>query len=108
MIRRGRIVVIGDEYLEIVALAAGIDAYVFDDDCKKLLEWLVANIESYDVIVYLDIVADKCRDVKELFERGVREKMVLPIGHPMKGVYRSPKDYYREITKKVLGMEVSL
>lgn len=108
MIKRGRIVVIGDEYLEMVALAAGVDAYVFDEDCKKLLNWLVANIESYDVVIHLDSVTTKCRDVGEFLEREARERMVLPIGHPMKGVYRSPKEYYREITKRVLGVEISL
>lgn len=108
MIKGGRILVVGDEYLELIALAAGVDTYLFDDNCKKLLDWLISNIESYDVIVYLDIIADECRDVKDFLEKNIHEKIVLSIEHPTRGVYKDPREYYKEMTRRILGVEVSL
>lgn len=108
MIKRGRVVVIGDEYLELIAYAAGVDAYVFDDDCKKLSDWLLARFETYDVIVYLSDVADKCKDLKDLLEKKIHEKIILSIEHPMREAYKDPREYYREISRRILGVEISL
>jgi len=106
LIKRGRVVVIGDEYLELIALAAGVEAYAFDGDCEKLLNWVKANIESYDAVIYLDTIASSCRDVGDLLEKSGGVKLLIE--HPAKRAYKDPKEYYREMTKKVLGVEVFL
>ncbi|MEM2025249.1 MAG: hypothetical protein QXW94_03060 [Desulfurococcaceae archaeon] len=108
MIKAGKILFIGDEFLELIALAAGIDAYLFNDDCKALLEWLNSNIQKYDVVVYLDVVKEKCEAVEDFMKRFARNKIALMIEHPIKHPAVDPKKYYREVARKILGIEISI
>ncbi|MEM4717858.1 MAG: hypothetical protein QXE81_03750 [Desulfurococcaceae archaeon] len=108
MIKRGRIVIIGDEFFSLIAYAMGVDAYIFDDDCKKLMDWLVSNVGDYDVIIYLNTIVNKCKEMRGSLEKVIHEKILLQIDHPLESVFRDPKEYYREISKKILGVEVSL
>ncbi|MEM0368740.1 MAG: hypothetical protein QXJ69_01925 [Desulfurococcaceae archaeon] len=108
MIKPGKIVFIGDEYLEIIALAAGVDAYVFNNDCRKLEEWITKNIQLYDVIVYLDTVSSTCSDVIDHAKSIARDKIFLMLEHPLLSVQRDPRDYYRELARKILGIEITL
>lgn len=106
MIRAGRIVLIGDEFLELVALATGVDAYLFNNDCKSLLEWLSSNIENYDVIVYLGTIRETCTDFEHLLKRFEHSKITLMIEHPIKRPPLDPRDFYREVARRVLGIEI--
>lgn len=108
MIKLGKVLLLGDEFLELVALAAGVDAYVFDGNCKKLYEWLSLNMRIYDAIICLDTVTQACVEVEDLLKRAMPEKMILRIKHPVKGVPEDPREYYKELARRVLGVEIVL
>ncbi|MEM0317347.1 MAG: hypothetical protein QXO97_05100 [Candidatus Nezhaarchaeales archaeon] len=108
MIRTGRIVVIGDEILALVASAAGIESYTFKGNCSELYNWLTNNVPSYDVIIYLDDVADKCTKIKKILAEYAKEKMVMELEHPLKKEFVDPKKLYKEFACRVLGFEVEL
>lgn len=108
MIKEGRILFIGDEFLEVIALAAGFDAFVFRNDCKELKKWIDDNINTYDAVIYLDNVYNQCRDVIEYFTSTWREKVYLMIENPLTTIHRDPKEYYRELARKILGVEIVL
>lgn len=107
MIRQGRVVFIGDEVIEAIALASGLDAYVLKD-CTSLREWIDKSIDMYDVVVYLDTVKHSCRDVVEYMERKWSNKVYLVLDHPLTGVQRDPREYYKEIARRTLGIEIVL
>lgn len=107
MIKHGKVVVIGDEVLEAIALAAGIESYVFKD-CGSLRDWIDQNISSFEVVIYLDTVKQNCRDTVEYMENKWPDKVYLMLDHPLTSVQRDPKEYYRELARKILGVEIVL
>lgn len=108
MIRRGKIVLIGDEGLELIALAAGLDAYRFKGNCEDLRNWLLNNIHMYDVIVYLDLVAESCSDFRKVLNTYSRDRLIVEIEYPLKKQFTDPKKYYKEIVRRDLGVEIEL
>lgn len=108
MIRTGRIVIIGDEVLALVANAAGLESYIFKDDCAELYDWLVNNASSYDVLIYLDKVANKCAKVRRLLAEYAKEKIVMELEHPLKKEFTDPRKLYKEVARRILGIGVEL
>ncbi|MEM0199080.1 MAG: hypothetical protein QW123_03215 [Desulfurococcaceae archaeon] len=108
MIKRGRVIFIGDEALELIARAAGLDAYLFKANCEDLNNWLSNNIQNYDVIVYLDLVAESCSSFRRILNAYSREKLFVELEYPLKKEFTDPKKYYKELAKKDLGVEIEL
>lgn len=108
MIKSGRIIVIGDEVTALVASAAGLESYIFNGNCAELYDWLVNNASSYDVLIYLDDVANKCAKVKKLLAEYAKEKMVMELEHPLKKELTDPRKLYKELASRILGIEVEL
>lgn len=108
MIKSGRIIVIGDEVMALVASAAGLESYIFKGNCAELYDWLVNNASSYDVLIYLDDVASKCAKVKKLLAEYAKEKTVMELEHPLKKELADPRKLYKELASRILGIEVEL
>lgn len=108
MIKTGKIVVIGDEVMALVASAAGLESYVFNGNCTELYDWLVDNASSYDVLIYLDDVVSKCAKVKNLLSEYAKEKIVMVLEHPLRGKLIDPRKPYKELANRILGIEVEL
>lgn len=108
MIKVGRVVIIGDEVLALVASAAGLESYTFKGNCAELYDWLVNNASSYDVLVYLDEIANKCAKVRKLLAEYAKEKTVMELEHPLKKEFTDPKKLYKEVARKILGIGIEL
>jgi len=108
MIKPGRVLFVGDEVLKLIALAAGVDYYLFNGSCRDASEWLRNNIAGYDIIACMDSVVRECKEIGRLLESYVREKLVIVLESPLEKALPDPKEYYRRLVHKVLGVEVSL
>lgn len=108
MIKTGRIVIIGDEVMALVASAVGLESHIFKGNCAELYEWLLSNASLYDIIIYLDEIADKCAKVKKLLVEYAKEKTIMELEHPLKKEFMDPRRYYKELASKILGVEVEL
>jgi len=108
VIKTGKIIVIGDEPLSLIAAAAGVDYYVFKHDCSELREFINKSIRQYDVVIYLSTIESECLDLVEYMKKIHSEGVFLMIEHPMEGMRIDPREYYRNIARRILGIEVEI
>lgn len=108
MIKPGRVILVGDEALGVLARAAGVDNYVFKGNCRELVEWVKEKASSCDVLIYLDEIMETCVELKALIEVYFKDKLVVELEHPLKERTKDLKARYREQARRDLGIEIEL
>lgn len=108
MIRQGRVLLVGDEAMGVLGNAAGVEVYVFRGNCRELVDRLKENASLYDVLIYLNEIAEQCRELKTVLDVYFKNKLLVELEHPLKERIRDPKTRYREMARRDLGVEIEL
>lgn len=100
------VILIGDTASCLIAASAGIDYYVFNNNCNELYSFLTGSIEKYGVFIVLTTVLEKCREVDKLL-RNI-DALVVAVDHPSVMKEVEPKSHYEKLAVKYLGQKVQL
>ncbi|ADV64401.1 hypothetical protein [Desulfurococcus mucosus] len=103
---RGRVLVIGDEYLSLIGVAGGADSVVYSGGCSNLVEKLRGSIANYVVLITYRHVLDECPELRNLVDEA--KTLVVELEKPEEASRINVKQYYAEIARKYLGIEIPI
>jgi len=95
---------VGDPYLCLVAAAAGIDYFVFDNNCERLVEYIRGKIDDYRLLIVLRPILKECSELSKLLEEH-REILPIIIDPPKELEKIDPKKHYEEMITKYIGLK---
>ena len=98
---------IGDPYLCLIAAASGIDYFVFDGNCEKLIEYIREKIDDYRLLIVLRPIIKKCEELNDLLKEH-REILSIIIDSPKVLEKIDPKKHYEEIITKYIGLKFEI
>jgi hypothetical protein len=101
------VLIIGDPFLGLIGAAAGIDYYIFDDNCDSIVDFLKDKINRYGTIIILRRISEKCNNLREFLSQH-SEVLVIMIDSPIETSKIDPKKYYEELMTKYIGLRIGL
>ncbi|AFL66986.1 hypothetical protein [Desulfurococcus amylolyticus] len=103
---RGEILVIGDEYLSLIGVAGGASSIVYNGNCSEIIEKLRPTIGKYSVLITYKQVLSECRRLLELVDES--RTLIVELDKPVELAGIDIRQYYAEIAKKYLGIEIPI
>jgi len=102
-----KILVIGDPYLCLIAVAAGTDYLEYKDTCKEIDEYLRKNISKYGAVIITHSVSENCPDILNLLKKQ-EDLLVVTVAPPRELEKIDPKKYYEKLVTEYIGLKISL
>lgn len=105
-IKERKVVIIGDLESCLIGVAAGIDYYVFKEDCSELSRFIQSGAENYGVFIVLNQVIEKCPSVKSLLDS--LDALVVKLDYPSVMKMVEPRELYEKMIAKFVGKRIPL
>ena len=104
---RKDILIIGDKIIATIGVAAGIEACIVDPNECELPDKIKGNITKYGVIIILENIIEKCKNIKDLVYKYFDEILIVVIPPPERISEADLKKHYREFIRKIIGLRIS-
>lgn len=104
---RKDILIIGDKIVATIGAATGIEACIVDPNECELPDKIKRDITKYGVIIILENIIDKCRNIKDLMYKYFDEILIVVIPPPERISEADLKKRYGEFIRKIVGLKIS-